>query len=221
MARILICEDDPDIANILSSYLRNEGYDVAVVERGDAAVDAHARLLPDLILLDVLLPGEDGWQILRRIRERAATPVIMVTALGRSDDAVRGLAAGADDFVRKPFELEEVRARIEAVLRRSRDAAEEAIPQVVIDNSRKEVEVRGRRIHLSPKEFGLLNLLASWRGHVFSDEDILAELWPGSTVASAEDVQKYVYLLRKKIEDDPTDPQLVVTVRGFGYRLAS
>jgi DNA-binding response OmpR family regulator len=220
MARILICEDDPDVASILSSYLGGQGYEVSVVERGDAVVGAHDRLRPDLVLLDVLLPGENGWKILQRLRERAKTPVIMVTALGRSGDAVRGLAAGADDYIRKPFELEEVGARIGAVLRRSQIAAEET-PDVVIDDSRKEVTVRGQSIHLSPKEFSLLSLLASWRGHVFSDDDILERLWPGSTVASSEDVQKYVYLLRKRIEDDPADPRLVETVRGFGYRLAA
>ncbi|UCF10887.1 MAG: response regulator transcription factor [Candidatus Bipolaricaulota bacterium] len=220
MPRILICEDDRDIARILSSYLKGEGFEAAVVEHGDAVVEAHDRLSPDIMLLDVRLPGMNGWEILERIRERASTPVIIVTALGRSEDVVRGLASGADDFVRKPFQLAEVRARIEAVLRRSHAPLEDA-PLVVIDDSRKEVTIRGRLVRLSPKEYRLLALLASWRGHVFSDEEILARLWPGSTVASAEDVQKYVYLLRKKIEDDPADPRLVVTVRGFGYRLAA
>lgn len=131
---------------------------------------------------------------------------------------MRGLSHGADDYIPKPFHLDEVRARIEAVLRRSRPSLTAA--GIWIDDARKEVRVRGKALPLSPKEYGLLKLLASAPGRVFSTEEILAHLWPASPYSSAQDVQKYAYLLRKKLEEDPAHPKLLLTVRGFGYRLA-
>jgi DNA-binding response OmpR family regulator len=138
--------------------------------------------------------------------------------LGRVEDKVRGLSHGADDYISKPFDLDEVRARIEAVLRRS---GPRLGSKIWIDDVRKEVRVKERTISLSPKEYALLKLLISQPGRVFSTEEILAELWRGSPYASAQDVQKYAYLLRKKLETDPARPEFLLTVRGFGYRLAA
>jgi len=215
--RVLICEDEPDIADILGSFLRSEGFDVSVASDGPELIDAFSATLPDLVLLDVLLPTMTGWQVLAELRQRAATPIIMITALGRVEDTVRGLSSGADDFITKPFSLDEVRARIDAVLRRTRVRPVPA--KLEIDDALKEVTVRGLRVHLSPKEYGLLRLLASRPGEVVSDKEILAALWQGQPFATAQDVQKYIYLLRRKLESDPKNPELILTARGFGYRL--
>jgi DNA-binding response OmpR family regulator len=216
--RILICEDERDIADILSQFLIGEGYEVVVAADGNDAIRQFVALRPDLVLVDVMLPGKDGWEVLREIRARSTCPVIVLTALGGVENEVRGLSGGADDYISKAsFNLDRVKARIEAVLRRA--AAPAPALELVIDDARKEVRLDGRPISLSPKEYALLTLLASESGRVFSSEEIRGRLWSANSYASPEDVQKYVYLLRKKFQDDPENPRIVLTVRGFGYRL--
>ena len=217
-AQILVCEDEPDIAEILRSFLSAQGYVVSTTATGAEALERIAEIQPDLVLLDLMLPDQDGWEVLEEIRKTGTRPVILLTALGRVEDKVRGLSHGADDYISKPFDLDEVRARIEAVLRRS---GPRLGSKIWIDDVRKEVRVKERTISLSPKEYALLKLLISQPGRVFSTEEILAELWRGSPYASAQDVQKYAYLLRKKLETDPARPEFLLTVRGFGYRLAA
>ena len=216
--RLLICEDEPDIAEILSSSLGVVGYEVRSVPSGEEAVKLFEEYSPNLVLLDIKLPGMNGWDVLDWIRERSDCPVIILTAYGRVADKVRGLNRGADDYIDKPFKLAEVRARVAAVLRRAACVGERNTLQ--IDDDRKLVLLRGREIALSPKEYALIKLLASERGKVFSSEEIIAKLWPKKRYATPQDVQKYVYLLRKKLEDDPARPKILLTVRGFGYRLA-
>ncbi len=219
-ANILVCEDEARIAALLEEALQDEGYRVRVVANKTDAVDLLSRWTPDLILLDVILPESKnaGWELLAEIRGRSSVPVIMVTALSRADDRVRGLRDGADDFISKPFHLEEVLARVEAVLRRTQPGIGGL--DLIIDDVRKEVRLRERTVSLSPKEYRLLKLLASSPGRVFTTDEILGELWPQSPYATGQDVQKYVYLLRRKLERDPKNPRLVLTSRGFGYRLA-
>ena len=217
--RILICEDEPDIITILSSALIAEGYDVSSASTGEELVRVFPGAPPDLVLLDVKLPGMNGWKVLDWIRTRSNCPVIMLTAYGRVADKVRGLSRGADDYIAKPFKLVEVRARIEAVLRRSSPAVEQR--SLEIDDTRKVVILRGKEVALSPKEYALVGLLSSEPGRVFSRQEILSRLWPDNRYATSQDVQKYVYLLRKRLEDDPSHPKFILTVRGFGYRLAS
>jgi len=217
--RILICEDEPDIITILSSSLIAEGYDVSSASTGEELVRVFPGVPPDLVLLDVKLPGMNGWKVLDWIRTRSNCPVIMLTAYGRVADKVRGLSRGADDYIAKPFKLVEVRARIEAVLRRSSPAVEQR--SLEIDDTRKVVILRGKEVALSRKEYALVGLLASEPGRVFSRQEILSRLWPDNRYATSQDVQKYVYLLRKRLEDDPSHPKFILTVRGFGYRLAN
>ncbi|MEA3239686.1 MAG: response regulator transcription factor [Candidatus Bipolaricaulota bacterium] len=217
--RILICEDEPDITTILSSSLIAEGYDVSSASTGEELLRMFPGAPPDLVLLDVKLPGMNGWEVLDWIRTRSNCPVIMLTAYGRVADKVRGLSRGADDYIAKPFKLVEVRARIEAVLRRSSPVVEQR--SFEIDDMRKVVILRGKEITLSPKEYALVGLLFSEPGRVFSRQQILSRLWPDNRYATFQDVQKYIYLLRKKLEDDPSHPKFILTVRGFGYRLAS
>ncbi len=217
--RILICEDEPDIITILSSSLITEGYVVESVATGEELIERFKGTPPDLVLLDVKLPGIDGWEVLDWIRAHSNCPVIMLTAYGRIADKVRGLSRGADDYITKPFKLVEIRARIKAVLRRSVPA--EARQSLEIDDVHKVIILRGTKVSLSPKQYALVSLLASHPGRVFSREEILSHLWPDNRYATSQDVQKCVYLLRKRVEEDPSHPKLVLTVRGFGYRLAN
>ena len=226
-ATIFVCEDDARIVGLLEDALRSSGYRVQSAGTMEAAKSMLAKWVPDLILLDIILPesNDAGWDLLKWIRDKGSVPVILVSALSRADDRVRGLRAGADDFISKPFHLEEVLARVEAILRRVQPDTAISELRLKIDDLRKQVSIQGRTISLSPKEYQLLKLLASSPGRVFTSDEILFELWPETekpgerTYADGQDVQKYVYLLRKKLEIDPTDPELVVTVRGFGYRL--
>ena len=226
-ASILVCEDDARIVGLLQEALRRSGYRVKTAGTKEEAKSLLEKWDPDLILLDIILPesNEAGWDLLKWIRDKGSVPVILVSALSRADDRVRGLRAGADDFISKPFHLEEVLARVEAVLRRSQPDTAMSGLALKIDDLRKQVSIKGRTISLSPKEYQLLKLLASSPGRVFTSDEILYELWQpseesdGKNYADGQDVQKYVYLLRKKLEIDPKEPELVVTVRGFGYRL--
>jgi two-component system KDP operon response regulator KdpE len=220
--RILICDEDQDTVRHLMDALRPDGHEILAAERVRRARALLRDWTPDLLLLDVLLGRADGegWSLLQEAQDSVARPaVIVVTKLHRVDDRIRALRTGADDCLQKPFHPEELKARIEAVLRRTRPGhAEEGI---VIDDARKEVRIGTRTVSLSPKEYQLLGLLNSSPGRVFSGDEILKALWrhPRS-YATRQDVQKYVYLLRKKLEADPKDPKLILTVRGFGYRLA-
>ncbi len=174
-----------------------------------------------MVLLDVQLGRSetDGWGLLSDLRKNGLEPpVIVVTSLHRVDDRIRALSIGADDCILKPFNPKELLARIEAVLRRTRPRT--SWGGFVIDDERKEVRYGDRSVTLSPKEYQLLKLLHSVPGRVFSGDEILKALWRRPSYATRQDVQKYIYLLRKKLELDPKDPRLILTVRGFGYRLA-
>lgn len=220
--KILVVEDDARSRNLLARYLGARGHHVTAVEDGRRALEAASADDPDLVLLDVNLPGLDGWGVLETLRTFSSVPVIMVTVRDAPQDKVAGLNLGADDYITKPFDLREMDARIVAVMRRYRAAAPPVIRtgEVSIDDERKEVVVRGQQVQLSPKEFELLRLLATRPGRVFSTDEILAAVWPDRDAAAAEDVKKYVHMLRAKIERDPSDPRIIVTVRGFGYRFA-
>lgn len=222
--KVLIAEDDPTSQRLLRKYLESQGYQAVIAVNGAEAIDAFKREQPDLVLLDVMMPKIDGWGVLNEIRveEGSDTPVIMVTVKDSTEDKVRGLSAGVDDYVTKPFDLRELQARIEAVMRRYKTPQPHIkTTDLEIDDEKKVVKVFGKAVELSPKEYDLLKLLASNPGKVFSHQEILKTIWSESEFASSEDVKKYVYLLRKAVERDPEKPELVLTVRGFGYKLAS
>jgi DNA-binding response OmpR family regulator len=221
--KILVVEDDARSRDLLVKYLGAKGHEVASADRGDRAVASATTFGPDLILLDVNLPDIDGWGVLAAVRRSSQVPVIMVTVRDAAQDKVAGLDLGADDYITKPFDLRELDARVNAVMRRyqANIAARPAVlgtGELLINDERKEVMVRGRPVGLSPKEFELLRLLASKPGKVFSTEEILAVVWPNRDAAAAEDVKKYVFMLRNKIERDPAEPKIIQTARGFGYR---
>ncbi len=222
--KILLVDDDPGILKLLKTFLQSRGYSTITAGDGEKALEYCDKEKPDLVLLDVMMPGMDGWEVLKRIRERSSPPVMMLTAKDAATDTIQGFSLGADDYITKPFDLLEVGLRIEAVLRRSQAAPKRAIIEVgnlFIDDKGKTVKIRGETVSLSPKEYELLQLLALEPGRVFADREIIEHLWPGSSFARPSDVQKYIYLLRKKVERDPQNPEIVLTVRGFGYKLAA
>ncbi|MBO8141313.1 MAG: response regulator transcription factor [Firmicutes bacterium] len=225
MTTILVAEDDPSAQRLLTKFLTAKGYRALAAADGREAIHAFFAHDPDLVLLDVNMPAIDGWGVLREIRAVSSVPVIMLTIRNSTDDKVRGLTEGADDYVTKPFDLKEIDARIRAVLRRARGRKEQAVLSagpLVVDDEAKEVRLRGRLIVLSPKEYELLRLLASRPGRVFSTQEILQAVWPERAYeGSAEDVKKYIYFLRNKLESDGEGPGLIQTVRGFGYKLVA
>jgi len=221
--KILIAEDDVNSRQLLKKFLIAKQYEVDEASDGAEALQRFEAQKPDLVLLDVMMPKLDGWSVLERIREQSDLPVIMLTAKDTTEDKVRGLSSGVDDYITKPFDLLEVVARIEAVSRRYQNEGATVIQvkDVDIDDEQKRVKVRGEAVELSPKEYDLLKLLAGKPGKVFSHQEVLDAIWSSSHFASSEDVKKYVYLLRNKIEQDAEHPQIVLTVRGFGYKLAT
>ncbi|MFS8543691.1 MAG: response regulator transcription factor [Limnochordales bacterium] len=223
MTKILIAEDDPSALRLLSKFLTAKGFHTLTAADGREALHAFLTHDPDLVLLDVNMPHMDGWSVLREIRSMSAVPVIMLTIRNSTDDKVRGLTEGADDYVTKPFDLKEIDARIRAVMRRARvreDGPVLTAGPLVVDDEAKEVRLNGRVLSLSPKEYELLRLLASKPGRVFSTQEILQAVWPERALeGSAEDVKKYIYFLRNKLEAEGEDPGLIQTVRGFGYKL--
>lgn len=219
--RVLIAEDDPSSRELLRRFLESKGHEVLLAANGMEALERFEAGGADLILLDVMMPKLDGWAVLREIRKGSQVPVIMVTVKDATEDKVRGLELGADDYVTKPFDLRELEARIAAVMRRVAPGPLIEVGELSIDDEKKEVRLRGQPVELSPKEYELLRLLASRPGKVFSHREILEKIWAGSDFASSEDVKKYIYLLRNKLEQDPEEPRLILTVRGFGYKLAA
>ncbi len=222
--RILVVDDESDIRNLLKRVLASKEREILTAENGREALVLFGSHNVDLVILDIGLPELDGWGVLQKIRDTSDVPVIMLTAKDTPSDMSRGLLLGADDYVTKPFDLAVLEARITAVMRRV-ESRTDVTPQamnignITIDNDSKSVLVRGVEVSLTPTEFELLCLLASRPGHVFSSSEIIREVWKDKRYVTAADVTKYVYLLRKKLGDDPEKSELIENVRGFGYRL--
>ncbi|MCS6937433.1 MAG: response regulator transcription factor [Candidatus Bipolaricaulota bacterium] len=222
--KILVVDDEADIAHLLKRFLETKGRTVLTAANGLEALELFKKESPDLVILDVMLPGMDGWTVLQRIREESEIPVLMLTGRDTPTDAAKGLLSGADDYIAKPFDLAELEARIAAVLRRYKAPSRPSVLKVgdlEIDDNLKQVRVLHRSVSLSPKEYELLKLLASEPGRVFSHQEIIAQVWQNKPLTTSSDVTKYIYLLREKLEEDPDNPKYIVTVRGFGYKLAS
>ena len=217
---VLIVEDDRNIAELLQMYLEKEGYAVTVAQDGGQGLSKFRAIRPDLVLLDVMMPVMDGWAVCRAIREESATPVIMLTAKGETDDKVHGLKAGADDYITKPFEMKEVLARIEAVLRRSTGVTPEVksrrlvFEDLVIDMDAFELTVKGKKIDAPPKEMELLFYLASSPNRVYTRNQLLDEVWGFDYFGDSRTVDVHVQRLRKKLGGD-----CIETVYKCGYRL--
>lgn len=225
--RVLVVDDEHPIADILKFNLEREGFEVAVAHDGLTAVDLARRGSFDLVLLDIMLPGMDGFSVCREIRAISQVPILMLTAKEAEIDKVLGLELGADDYVTKPFSPRELLARVRAVLRRYRLAETVAasadhvlqVGDVSINTSAYEVRRRQQPINLTPREYELLKFMATRPGQVFSREALLAEVWGYDYLGDARTVDVTVRRLREKIEDDPGRPMIIKTKRGVGYYL--
>ncbi len=228
MARILIVDDEPNLRHTLSYNLRREGYEVVPAADGTAALAAAARQPPDLVVLDLMLPGIDGLEVCRRLRQRSAVPILMLTARDTEIDRVVGLEVGADDYLPKPFSMRELLARVKAILRRAEldRVAQQPAPadRLVVDGlsislSRRRVEVDGKPVALKPREFELLAFLAGHAGQVFSRAQLLSQVWGYDYAGDTRTVDVHVRSLRTKLGDRSENPRWIETVWGVGYRL--
>jgi len=227
MARVLIVDDAPDLTMLLSDVLGHEGYEVAVAYNAQQGLQQARAFAPDLVLLDIIMPGMDGWEMLARLRDFSAVPVIMLTAIGDTEHKVRGLDIGADDYVSKPFDMQELIARMRALLRRAGQAAPGARSvlsfddgRLLIDPDAHQVLSQGKEVNLTPIEQKLLLYLADNVGRVMTDEQILENVWGPGYEDYPTNVKVYVRRLRQKIEADPNKPRYILTRWGVGYYLA-
>jgi DNA-binding response OmpR family regulator len=226
MTRVLVVEDNADLAFGLRNNLEIEGYEVMVAADGPAGLAAARTAAPDLIVLDLMLPGMDGYRVLRALREeRRTTPVLILTARGEESDKVRGFRLGADDYVTKPFGVLELLARVEALLRRAGGAAADAngdhhaFGDVEVDTATRTVLRAGEPVCLAPLEFDLLVALLRRGGAVATRLELLKEVWGYHAAVVSRTVDTHVTVLRRKLEDDPAEPRHILTVRKIGYRL--
>jgi len=218
--RILVVDDDASLAEMLTIVLRQEGFESRMVSRGDEAMDTFRAYKPDLVLLDLMLPGRDGIDVCKEIRSESGVPIVMLTAKGDTVDVVVGLESGADDYVVKPFKPKELIARIRARIRRFDTPSPETltIGDLSIDVAGHSVTRAGAPISLTPLEFDLLVCLARKPWQVFTREVLLEQVWGYRHAADTRLVNVHVQRLRSKVEHDPENPEIVVTVRGVGYK---
>jgi two-component system, OmpR family, response regulator MtrA len=221
--RILVVDDDAPLAEMLSIVLRQEGFDSRICPHGDAALDEFRSYRPDLVLLDLMMPGKDGIDVCKEIRAESGVPIVMLTAKGDTVDVVVGLESGADDYIVKPFKPKELVARIRARVRRSDAGASEVltVKDLSIDVAGHSVTRNGEPIALTPLEFDLLLCLARRPWQVFTREVLLEEVWGYQHAADTRLVNVHVQRLRSKVEHDPEHPEIVLTVRGVGYKAGS
>jgi len=222
--KILVIDDDQTLLHLLSQYLRESAFEVVEASNGPTGLRLAYAEKPDLVLLDVMLPGMDGWEVCARLRELTDLPIIMLTAKTSEDDKLRGFRLGVDDYVTKPFSFAELVARIQAVIGRVHSEHKEtgyiAHGEILLDMKRFQASLGNRILDLTPTEFRLLEALVRSKGRVASDEDLMREVWGGYRKDPAL-VRRYILMLRKKLEPDPSNPVWLRTVRGFGYRLGT
>jgi len=223
MTKILVVEDEKSLSEPLAYLLRREGYEVSVVDNGLSAVEAVDHSPPDLMLLDLMLPGLAGTEVCREVRNRSSLPIIMLTAKDSEVDIVVGLELGADDYVTKPYSSRELLARIKAVLRRRStdpDPADGILDYhgIVLDSDRHQLQVRGEPVSLPLKEFELLELLMVNAGRVLTRGQIIDRVWGSDYFGDTKTLDVHIKRLRSKIEVHPSEPTVIVTVRGLGYR---
>ncbi len=229
--KILIVEDEISLQETLSYNLKKQGYEVETVGDGNEALGVIRKLKPDLILLDIMLPGMDGLEVCRMIRQELVTPVLILTARDDEIDRVVGLEVGADDYLTKPFSMRELLARVKAMLRRVRLTRQEVksdeivttnqvitYDNLVIDLTRHEVRLENSPLPLKPKEFELLVYMSAHRGQVLTRELILEQVWGWDFIGDSRTVDVHIRWLREKIEKEPSSPLRIITVRGTGYR---
>lgn len=226
MTKVLIIDDAPADRRLLRDALEADGFEVEEAEDGQGGLRKLFTSRPDVIVLDVLMPNMDGWEVCKRVREITETPIVMLTSLDREEEIVRGLDLGADDFVSKPVSPRHLIARVKAVARRAHSHAEETTGfryddgALLVDTEQHEVILNGKAVTLSPIEFKLLVALAEAPGRVHEYASLLRRVWGDEYVDDIDFLRVYVWRLRKKLEKDPEKPTRILTERGFGYRFA-
>jgi two-component system KDP operon response regulator KdpE len=219
--RVLVIDDEPQIRRALRTALTAHGYTVEVAENGASGLESIATWAPDAVVLDLVMPGLDGFEVLRQTRTWSDVPVIVLSARGQEPDKVAALDQGADDYLTKPFGMAEFQARLRVVLRRARGPAPPSIHagDVTIDLERRLVFRGEEEVHLTPTEMSLLLVLASEAGKVITQRQILQRVWGSYAAENSPQLRVYINYLRRKLEEDPAQPQLIVTEPGVGYRL--
>ena len=221
--KILVVDDEPILVQTVRAYLEREGYRVSVAYDGNEALAKVGTFCPDLVILDIMLPGIDGMEVLRRLRQASQVYVLMLTARSSDQDKIMGLTYGADDYLTKPFNPYELVARVKAIFRRSRNNSctnALSFSRLRIDEAARQVFLDGEICELTPTEFELLLTLARYPGQALSREELIEQVWGRNFYGNERVVNVHLGRLRKKIEDDPANPTLIVTVRGIGYRFA-
>lgn len=220
---VLLIDDDETLLELLADQVRTAGYSPLTANSGLKGLQLAHEEKPDLVVLDVMMPGLDGWEVCKRLREDSAIPIIMLTAKGKEFDKLRGFRLGVDDYVTKPFSFAELVARVGAVLTRVQRGAEIGRQitkgDLTVDFDQHRVTVDGQTVDLTPTEYRMLEILAQHANRTVATEQLLAEVWGPEYRGEFEHVKHYIWALRKKIERDPGDPKHIVTERGFGYRL--
>jgi two-component system KDP operon response regulator KdpE len=223
---VLLIDDDPTLLGLLAQHLSGAAYHVITAVSGTTGLQMFYDHHPDLVILDVMMPGMDGWAVCEHIRETSDVPIILLTAKGEEQDRLLGFRLGVDDYVVKPFSSAELVARVGAILARSKRAQPETHPasivrgEIIIDLAERRVTRGGQPVRLTPTEFRLLAALAEKPGHTVSPKELLARVWGNEYVDDVENVKRYIHYLRQKLEDDAEHPRLIMTERGFGYYLA-
>jgi phosphate regulon transcriptional regulator PhoB len=229
MMKVLVVDDEQPILEAVSYSLKKEGYEVLTAGDAEQGIELARSRKPDIVLLDVMLPSASGFDVCRLLRKEGNIPIILLTARAEESDRVIGLELGADDYVTKPFSMRELLARVKSVLRRTGAALEDAtqrgaavveVAGIRIDPSRYEVTVAERAVELTPREFDLLHFLATHPGQVFSRQTLLDRVWGRDAFVEDRTVDVHVRWLREKVEEDPSQPRRILTVRGVGYKLS-
>ena len=222
--RILLVDDDPALLELLTQYLEEADFKVLPAINGAVALKLAYHEHPDLVLLDVMLPGMDGWEICARLRELSDVPIVMVTARSGEADKLRGFKLGVDDYITKPFSFAELVARVHAVLGRvplAPGTGYAVYGNISLDTKKYEARIDERTLQLTPTEFRLLAALVRRRGEVAAERELVQEVWGEARAEDQSMVRRYVLMLRRKLEADPARPRVILTVRGFGYRLGT
>lgn len=220
--RVLMVDDDRQIRRALSTALRGQGYEVEVAVDGADALTRMATWNPDVVVLDLVMPNVDGFEVVRDARAWTSVPIIVLSARGQFQDKVTALDLGADDYITKPFGIEELEARLRAIMRRAHpddDVTSIELGDIVIDLAAHRVTRSGEPVHLTPTEFSLLQTLAAERGKIVTHRHLLERVWGGYAAENSRQLRVYINYLRRKLEVDPTKPRLIVTEPGVGYRL--
>ncbi len=222
--KVLVVDDERSIADGLTYNLRKEGFEVFTAYNGEDALTLFEENKPDIAVLDIMLPGLDGFTVCRILRKESTIPIVMLTARSEKAERLLGFEAGADDYVVKPFFVDELVARLRVILKRGRSAPQSEAPLVVngivIDAERRQVKVNQASVEMSRKEFDLLFMLAQNRGRVYSRQSLLSKVWGEDAYIDPHTVDVHICRLREKLETDPRNPDLIVTVRGVGYKIS-